>query len=65
MTTKAHPGFATVQSSISKRMGVPKAQAGAILASAARKSSKAAVRCNSRLARVSGVPKPVKKEKKS
>ena len=47
-----HPGFKSVQASIAKREGVSRARAGAILASASRRASKAAVRSNPRLLRV-------------
>ncbi len=52
-----HPGFAAVQSRIAKRDGIPKANAGAILASAARKASPAAKKKNPRLKKVEGVSK--------
>jgi hypothetical protein len=55
--SSAHPGFAKVQASIAKREGIPKANAGAILANAARHASKGAVKANPRLKRVSGVKK--------
>jgi hypothetical protein len=50
--SKAHPGFASVQSKIEKREGVSKKAAGAILAAASRGASKAAKRANPRLKRV-------------
>ena len=52
--TKAHPGFEAVQSSISRRLGVSKKQAGAILASQTRRASAKAKRKNPRLKRVKG-----------
>jgi len=51
---KAHPGFKAVQRSIARRAGVSSARAGAILASATRKSSAKAKRKNPRLKRVKG-----------
>lgn len=50
--SKAHPGFAKVQAGIARRSGVSMEAAGAILASAARKSSAKAKRKNPRLKRV-------------
>jgi len=47
-----HPGFKSVQAKIAKRSGVSKDAAGAILASATRKASKAAKKRNPRLKRV-------------
>lgn len=52
MASEAHPGFKAVQGKIAKRMGVSRERAGAILASASRKASKAAKRRNPRLNRV-------------
>ena len=40
---KAHPGFKAVQKKIAKKQGVGMERAGAILASAARKSSEKAI----------------------
>ena len=54
---KAHPGFKAVQAKIAKKQGISKERAGAILAAGARKASKAAVKKNSRLLKVSGVKK--------
>jgi hypothetical protein len=54
---KAHPGFKAVQKRIASKQGVSMERAGAILASGARKASKAAVKANPRLKRVSGVKK--------
>ena len=52
-----HPGFAKVAAGISRREGVSKKAAGAILASAGRKSSVLARKKNPRLNRISGTPK--------
>jgi hypothetical protein len=54
---KAHPGFKAAQKRIASKQGVSMERAGAILASGARKASKAAVKANPRLKRVSGVKK--------
>ena len=54
---KAHPGFAKVAAGIAKKQGISKERAGAILASGARKASKAAVKANPRLKKISGVKK--------
>ncbi len=54
MKTKSHPGFARVQSNISKKMGVSMERAGAILASSSRHASAKAKRANPRLKRVKG-----------
>jgi hypothetical protein len=54
---KAHPGFKAVASSIAKKQGISKEGAAAILASSARKASKAAVKANPRLKKISGVKK--------
>jgi hypothetical protein len=51
--TKAHPGFASVQSSIAKKEGVSREAAGAILAASSRKASPAAKKKNPRLKKVS------------
>jgi len=48
-----HPGFAAVQRKLSRKYGMKRA--GAILASAGRKSSQKARRKNPRLRRISGV----------
>jgi len=53
MATK-HPGFSKVASGISKKMGVSKSRASAILASAGRKASAAAKAKNPRLKRIRG-----------
>ena len=50
----AHPGFAAVQAGIAKRQGIPKANAGAILAAATRRAGPAARKANPRLNRVKG-----------
>lgn len=51
---KKHPGFKAVQNSISKKDGVSKKAAGAILASAGRKASSSAKKANPRLMKISG-----------
>jgi hypothetical protein len=52
-----HPGFQAVQAKIAKKEGIPKQNAGAILASAARKASPAAKKANPRLMKVSSSKK--------
>jgi len=52
--SKAHPGFKAVQRKIAARQGVSMTRAGAMLASATRRSSAKAKRKNSRLRRVRG-----------
>ncbi len=54
---KAHPGFKAVQKKIAAKQGVSMKGAGAILAASARKASKAAVKKNPRLLKVTGVKK--------
>jgi hypothetical protein len=54
MASKKHPGFKAVQARIAKKQGISRERAGAILASASRKASKAAKRANPRLKRVKG-----------
>jgi hypothetical protein len=49
-----HPGFQKVASNISKRMGVSKERASAILAASSRHASGKAKRANPRLKRVKG-----------
>lgn len=49
---KKHPGFKVVQSSIAKKEGVSKDEAGAMLASASRKASSAAKSDNPKLKKV-------------
>ena len=49
-----HPGFKSVQKSISKRAGVSMKRAGAILAASSRRASAGAKRRNPRLRRVRG-----------
>lgn len=49
-----HPGFKSVQSVISKKEGISKDRAGAILASASRNASSAAKKANPALKRVKG-----------
>jgi hypothetical protein len=55
--TKAHPGFKAVQKKIAAKQGISMKGAGAILAASARKASKAAVKKNPRLLKISGVKK--------
>lgn len=57
-----HPGFKAVQKKIAKKQGISMERAGAIVAAGARKASKAAIKKNPRLKKVSGVVK--KKGKK-
>jgi hypothetical protein len=57
MPTYPHPGFAAAQRSIAAREGVSKQAAGAILANAGRKASKAAKKANPRLTRIKGKAK--------
>lgn len=52
MKSKQHPGFKKVQEKISKKEGVSKKAAGAILASATRNASSAAKRKNPNLKKV-------------
>lgn len=52
--SKAHPGFASVASSIARRGGYSLSAARAILASRTRKASASAKRKNPRLKRVKG-----------
>ncbi len=54
---KAHAGFKAEQAKIAKKEGIPKKNAGAILASASRHASPAAKRANPRLMKVSGSKK--------
>lgn len=54
---KKHPGFKAVAASVAKKQGISKERAGAIVAAGARKASKAAVKANPRLKKVSGVKK--------
>ena len=54
---KKHPGFAAVQKKIATKQGVSMKSAGAILAAGARGASKAAVKANPRLKKVSGTVK--------
>lgn len=54
MANAKHPGFKAVQQKIARREGVSMKQAGAILASATRKSSPAAKRANKNLKKVRG-----------
>jgi hypothetical protein len=48
----AHPGFKAIESKIASKEGISKDSAGAILASAARKSSPAANKANPNLKKV-------------
>lgn len=50
--SKAHPGFKAVAAKISKKEGVSKERAGAILASATRKASASAKKKNPNLKKV-------------
>ena len=52
-----HRGFKAVQKEISKKQGISMERAGAIVAAGARKASKAAIKKNPRLLKVSGVKK--------
>lgn len=52
---KEHPGFKAVAAKIAAKQGVSKERAGAIVAAGARKASKAAVKANPALKKVSGV----------
>lgn len=52
--SKAHPGFAAIQNRISKREGVSKDAAGAILARATRHASASAKKKNPKLNKVKG-----------
>ena len=57
MKKKTHRGFKAVQKEIAAKQGVSMERAGAILAAGARKASKAAVKANPRLKKISGVGK--------
>ena len=50
-------GFKAAQKNISKKQGIPMANAGAILAAGARKASPAAKKANPNLAKVKGKAK--------
>ena len=52
--TSKHPGFKAVAKGISKKEGIPMKNASAILASAGRKSGKAAVKKNPNLKKIKG-----------
>jgi hypothetical protein len=52
---KKHPGFKAVAAKVAAKQGVSKEAAGAIVAAGARKASKAAVKANPNLKKVSGV----------
>lgn len=58
---KAHPGFKASQKKIAAKQGVSMAGAGAILAAGARKASKAAIKANPNLKKVSGMKKKMGK----
>jgi hypothetical protein len=53
-TTKKHPGFKAVQSSIAKKQGISQEAAGAILAASSRKASPSAKAKNPKLKKVKG-----------
>lgn len=53
-TSKKHPGFKAVQSSIAKKQGISQEAAGAILAASSRKASPSAKAKNPRLKKVKG-----------
>jgi hypothetical protein len=50
--SKKHPGFEAVEEKIAKKEGIPKKNAGAILANATRKASPAARKENPKLKKV-------------
>jgi hypothetical protein len=52
--SKAHPGFKKAQAEIAQKEGIPKKNAGAILAAGARKASAAAKAKNPKLKKVKG-----------
>jgi hypothetical protein len=52
-----HPGFKAVQKKVAAKQGVSMERAGAIVAAGARKASKAAVKANPNLKKVSGMKK--------
>lgn len=54
---KKHPGFKAVAKKVAAKQGVSKEAAAAIVAAGARKASKAAVKKNPKLKKVSGVKK--------
>ncbi len=54
---KKHPGFKAVAKKVAAKQGVSKEAAAAIVAAGARKASKAAVKKNPMLKKVSGVKK--------
>ena len=58
----SHKGFAKTAASIASKQHISKASASAILASAARKAGKSALKKNPRLKKVSGVVKSKKKK---
>ena len=57
MAAKKHPGFKAVAAKVAAKQGVSKESAAKIVAAGARKASKAAVKANPRLMRVTGVKK--------
>lgn len=57
MATKKGMGFKAAQKSIAQKEGVPMQNAGAILASSARKASAVAKRANPNLSKVKGARK--------
>jgi uncharacterized protein YoaH (UPF0181 family) len=61
-TTKKHPGFKAVEKKVMKE-GYSKKEAGAVVASAARKASAKAKKANPRLKKVTGVKKGKKGKK--
>jgi hypothetical protein len=52
--SKAHPGFAAVQSKIARKEGVSMKRAGGILAASTRRAGAPARKANPRLSRVKG-----------
>lgn len=60
---KGPKGFTNVEQSIARKEGIPKKNAGAILASATRKASPAAKKANPALKNVK-MPKPMASKKK-
>lgn len=52
MAKAKHPGFAAVEAKIAKKEGIPKKNAGAILASSTRKASAKAKKANPKLNKV-------------
>lgn len=54
---KKHPGFKAVAKKVAAKQGISMERANAIVAAGARKASKAAIKANPRLKKVSGVKK--------